>query len=51
LLDGVTIIWGPILADHGHRDEAIQHYERAIQLKPDYAEALNNLGARVARAR
>jgi Flp pilus assembly protein TadD len=36
---------GPILVDHGHRDEAIQHYERALQLKPDYAEALNNLGA------
>ena len=26
-------------------DEAITHFEKAIMLKPDYAEANNNLGA------
>jgi tetratricopeptide (TPR) repeat protein len=36
---------GLILAGQGHSDEAIQHYERALQLKPDYADAFNNLGA------
>jgi Flp pilus assembly protein TadD len=35
---------GLTLATQGHRAEAIQHYERALQLKPDYTDALNNLG-------
>jgi Tfp pilus assembly protein PilF len=28
----------------GHRQQAIQQYKQALELKPDYAEALNNLG-------
>ena len=35
---------GLILAAQGKLDEAIQHNERTLQLKPDYAPALNNLG-------
>jgi tetratricopeptide (TPR) repeat protein len=34
-----------ILADRGLRDEAIRHYRKAIEAKPSYAEAHNNLGA------
>jgi Tfp pilus assembly protein PilF len=37
-----------VLANQGKLDEAIQHYERALQLRPDYADALNNLGAALA---
>ena len=40
---------GLILAKQGNLDEAIQHYERAIQLKPDYAIALNDMGAILVR--
>ena len=29
----------------GHPDEEVQHYEQALCLKPDYAEAHNNLGS------
>jgi Flp pilus assembly protein TadD len=29
--------------------EAIPHFERAVKLKPDYADAENNLGAALAR--
>ena len=32
----------------GKRNEAVQHYERALQLKPDYAQAHNNLGLELA---
>ena len=35
---------GLTLAGQGYLDEATQHYERAIQLKPDFTDALNNLG-------
>ena len=34
---------GNALADQGKLDEAIQHYQQALQLKPDYAEADSNL--------
>jgi tetratricopeptide (TPR) repeat protein len=32
-----------LLRDLGNRPEAIGHYEQALQLKPDYPEAQNNL--------
>ncbi len=32
------------LQDAGRTDEAAAHYERAIELQPDYAPAYNNLG-------
>jgi tetratricopeptide (TPR) repeat protein len=35
---------GIALADQGKLDEAIQHFDRALQLNPDDAKALNNLG-------
>ena len=35
---------GLILTDQHHGDEAVQHFERAIQLKPGFVDALNNLG-------
>ena len=31
-------------APKGQVDEAIAHYQKALQIKPDYAEAHNNLG-------
>ena len=33
------------LAGRGQIDEAIAHYRKALEIKPDYAEAHNNLGA------
>ena len=39
-----TTISGNALKDQGRLDEAIAAYNRAIALKPDYAEAHNNLG-------
>jgi Flp pilus assembly protein TadD len=30
-------------------DEAIEHYSEAVRLRPDYAEAYNNLGTALAR--
>ena len=35
---------GSVLLDMGRLDEAEASYRRALQIKPDYAEALNNLG-------
>ncbi|OPX21719.1 MAG: hypothetical protein B1H03_06060 [Planctomycetales bacterium 4484_113] len=32
------------LHQHGKYDEAAKHYRKAIELKPDFAEAYNNLG-------
>jgi Flp pilus assembly protein TadD len=32
------------LAERGEIDNAIEHYERALAIKPDYAQAQNNLG-------
>jgi tetratricopeptide (TPR) repeat protein len=36
--------FGDILAKQGRFSEAIEYYERAVRLKPDYASAHNNLG-------
>ena len=38
---------GVVLAQKGHRDEAIVHYTEALRLKPDLAPALNNLGVAI----
>jgi protein O-mannosyl-transferase len=35
---------GNALRDRGKLDEAIQHYEQALQINPDYVQAHNNLG-------
>ena len=35
---------GNALLQKGSVDEAIAHYQKALQIKPDYAEAHNNLG-------
>src|SRR6266513_4390938 len=35
---------GIILRDRGETDQAIDHYKRAVALRPDYAEAHYNLG-------
>ena len=35
---------GNVLDGMGRSGEAIEHYRQAIRLKPDYAEAHNNLG-------
>jgi len=40
---------GVALAASGREDEAIPHYEAAVQLNPTYPEALNNLGSSRAR--
>jgi len=37
------------LAWQGKRDEAIRHFEQAIQLRPDYADARRNLAQVLAR--
>ena len=39
---------GAALQTDGHVDEAIDHYRRALEFKPDHAPALNNLGAALA---
>jgi Flp pilus assembly protein TadD len=36
--------WGVALVLQGRFDEAIQRYERALQIKPEYPEVLSNLG-------
>ncbi len=35
---------GNVLADRGRLDEAMTHYQKALEIKPDYVEAHNNLG-------
>ena len=35
---------GASLAEAGNAHEAIEHYEEALRIKPDYAKAHNNLG-------
>ena len=37
-----------LLAGRGQVDEAIAHYRKALEIKPDYAEAHNNLGTALA---
>ena len=39
-----TTTWAIALRDQGRLDEAIAAYHRAIELKPDHAEAHSNLG-------
>ena len=39
---------GGYLYNKGNIKEAIEHYQRAIQIDPNYAEAQNNLGAALA---
>ena len=36
---------GNVFQDQGKFDEAIDVYKKSISLKPDYANAFNNLGA------
>jgi tetratricopeptide (TPR) repeat protein len=42
---------GILLAGQGKLDEALDHLERAVQLKPDYAKAYYNLGTVLAKQR
>ena len=39
---------GNALAARGQFDEAIAHYQKALEIKPDYVEAHNNLGLALA---
>ena len=39
---------GVALAGRGRFDEAIAHFQKALEIKPDYAEAHANLGAALA---
>ena len=39
-----TTIWATPLPERGQFGEAMAAYRRALELKPDYAEAHNNLG-------
>ena len=39
---------GLALAERGRIDEAIEHYRKALDIEPDYAEAHNNLGIALA---
>ena len=41
---------GNALAKDGRIDEAIAHYEKALQVKPAYAEAHNNLGVALGKS-
>jgi len=40
--------FGVVLAEQGRLDEAIEQYERALQLQPDFVEAHHNLGNELA---
>jgi tetratricopeptide (TPR) repeat protein len=40
---------GFVLAGQGKMDEAMRHYDLALQAQPDFASAHNNLGAALAR--
>ena len=35
---------GNVLKDQGKLEEAIEAYKKALSLKPDYADAYNNMG-------
>ena len=45
-----TTIWGMLWRRRARSQEAIAHYEQALRIKPDYAEAHNNLGIALAQA-
>ena len=36
---------GRALAGRGRLDEAVAHYQKALEIRPDYAEAQNDLAA------
>ncbi|SNR30717.1 tetratricopeptide repeat protein [Lutibacter flavus] len=38
---------GVMNMDQGNIDEAIKYFEKAIELKPDYSDAYNNIGAAI----
>ena len=40
----LIITWGVALKDQDKFEEAIEAYRKSISLKPDYAEAYNNMG-------
>jgi protein O-mannosyl-transferase len=42
---------GVLLEDSGRTSEAIEHYEQALRLKPDFIDSHNNLGVALAAAR
>ncbi len=39
-----TTIWANVLNELGQSDEAVDHYFRALEVKPDHFLAINNLG-------
>ncbi len=39
---------GLLLEDRGRIEEAMEHYHKAIEINPNYAESLNNLGVALA---
>ena len=39
-----TATWANALKDQGKLDEAIEAYNKALSLKPDYADAYSNMG-------
>ena len=43
-----TAIMGVALADQGKLEEAIEAYNKALAIKPDYAEAYSNIGVALA---
>ena len=40
----LTVIMGVALKDQGKLDDAIEAHKKSISLKPDYADAYNNMG-------
>ena len=47
----LTTTWANALQAQGKLEEAIEAYTKALSIKPDYAEAHNNLGNALQRAR
>ena len=43
MLKRITI-WAMLFQDQGKLEEAIEAYKKALSIKPDYAEAYNNMG-------
>ena len=48
LLDGPHTTWASLWHDRGRIDEAIEQYQQALEINPDYAEAHINLGIALA---